>query len=474
MKRKAKIGATLGPACDSAATLGAMLRAGLDVARLNFSHGTIEEHRARVERLRAAARKAGRAPAVLADLQGPRLRIGALPDGGVELRPGEAVTLVAGRKQSAAGTLPVDSVLLSRVVQKGHRVLIDDGTKALRVLSTRGERVRCEVERGGTVTPRKGINLPDSELPVAALTTKDRRDLQSAVDLDADWLAVSFVRRARDVVSARRLLKRAGSAMPVMSKIERPEAVDHLDEILAESDGILVARGDLGVEVSPEQVPLLQKTIVEAANAAGKPVVTATQMLESMRESSRPTRAEASDVANAVLDGSSALLLTAETAAGRYPVESVAMMARIIEQVEASGRRARRIRPTGKLAVPEATAFAACRAAHDTGARRVVAFTESGFTALQLARFRPRTPILAFSPDEHTRRRLSVVWGVEPREVPRLGTVDELMDALDKALLEARLARKGELVVVVCGAPVGVSGSTNLMKIHQVGTGRGA
>ena len=470
MQRRAKIGATLGPASDDERTLAAVVEAGLDVARINFSHGDVADHRKRVRRVRSAARRLGRSLAVLADLQGPRLRVGKLPDGRLRLEEGSRVTLVAGRERSEPGTVPVSHPALAAAVKKGDRVFLDDGNTALRVLSVRGERVRCRVDRPGTISDRKGINLPDGGLPIATLTAKDRRDLRQAVELGADWLAVSFVRDAEDVRTARRLLKRAGSSMPVMAKIEQPEAVDRLDAILEAADGLLVARGDLGVELPPERVPILQKQMIEAANALGKPVMTATQMLESMRFSPRPTRAEASDVANAVLDGSSCLLLTAETAAGSFPVEAVRMMARIIGQAEASGRGHPVGLPEGELSVPEATCRAACRAARDVGARYVVVFTESGFSARQVARFRARTPILAFTPSREIQRRLHMYWGVEPRTLPSRKTIDQLLIALDRSLLDTRLARRRDLVIVVCGAPVGVQGSTNLIKVHRVGS----
>ena len=458
MRTRAKIAATLGPASDRPGVLRKLLDAGVSVVRLNLSHGDADDHRRRVAAVRRAERSTGRPVAVLADLQGPRFRVGRLPGGSIDLDEGAAVTLIAGRATAPAGMIPVSYAALARETSAGDRVLLDDGKLVLRVISVRGEHVRCEVEQGGTLTDRKGINLPGGALSAPALTAKDRRDLALAVDMEADWLAVSFVRRPEDVRTARRLLRKHGSTMPIMAKIERPEAVERLDAILGEADGILVARGDLGVELPPETVPVLQKRII------------ATQMLESMRFEIRPTRAEASDVANAVFDGSGSLLLTAETAVGEYPLEAVEMMARIIAEAEGSGRVNRPPLPTGRLSVTDATCVAAGRAAHDVGAKFLAAFTVSGRTAAAVARFRPSTPILAFTPSYEVRRRLALHWGLETRSTPDLGTTRELMVHLDKDLRRARLAADGDLVVVLSGFPVGISGNTNLVTVHRVGS----
>jgi len=474
MTCKAKIAATLGPASGRQSTLTRMVDAGLDVARLNFSHGTADEHRRLVAELRKASRLRGRPVAVLADLQGPRFRVGRLPGGRVELETGTEVELVAGVRSAPGGKIPVSYRALCRDVARGDTLLLDDGNLSLTVTRVRAQVVRCVVERGGELSDHKGINIPGKRLSAAALTAKDRRDLRQAVEMGADWLAVSFVRKAADVTTAKRLLKRAGREIPVMAKIERPEAVDDLDAILAASDGLMVARGDLAVEVSPEKVPHLQKEIIERANAVGKPVITATQMLESMRFARRPTRAEASDVANAILDGSSGLLLTAETAVGRYPVETIRMMARIIAETEASGRARRAEDPAGSLSIAETACLAASRAAEEVGARRVVVFTESGFTAREVARFRPRVPIVAFTPYEEVRRRLAPVWGVHARHLAPVRSTDALVRALEQALVEGGLAKRGETVVVLMGLPLGVTGTTNLIKIHQVGSSAGS
>ena len=470
MKRRAKIAGTLGPSCEKRQTMERLIEAGMDIARLNFSHGTAAEHEARVRRLRRAARGAGRSVALMADLQGPRFRVGEMPGGVMTLEDGQGIDVVAGVKRAAAGKLPVAYAALARDVRRGDAIRIDDGKIELRVERVRGDVIRCVVVRGGAVTDRKGINLPGVELSVPTITPKDRQDLRFAVETGADWLAISFVRRGEDVKLARRLLRRAGRDLPVMAKIERPEAIEALDEILEQADGVLVARGDLGVELATEDVPILQKQIIDAANARGKTVMTATQMLESMRFSSRPTRAEASDVANAVLDGSSSLLLTAETAAGQYPVETVRTMASIIVRAERAGLTHGIPELDGDISIPTATAHAAVRAAIDVGASHLVAFTTSGSTACQVARFRPPMPIVACTPFEEVARQLNVQWGVDPVKVRQFDTLEEMIRAVDRALIAESLASRGQVVVVLAGSPIGVAGTTNVLKVHRVGS----
>jgi pyruvate kinase len=447
-----------------------LIDAGMDVARLNFSHGLAAEHETRVRRLRLAARAAGRNIALMADLQGPRFRVGELPGGVLSLEDGAGIDVVAGARKAAEGKLPVAYAALARDVRRGDSIRIDDGKVELRVERVRGDVIRCIVVRGGAVTDRKGINLPGVELSVPTITPKDRRDLRFAVEAGADWLAISFVRRGDDVKLAKRLLRRAGRELPVMAKIERPEAIEALDEILEQADGVLVARGDLGVELATEEVPILQKQIIDAANARGKTVMTATQMLDSMRFSSRPTRAEASDVANAVLDGSSSLLLTAETAAGQYPVETVRTMASIIERAERAGLTHEIPELGGEISIPTATAHAAVRAAIDVGATHLVAFTTSGTTACQVARFRPPMPVIACTPSDEVARQLNVQWGVDPVKVRKFDTLEKMIRAVDRALIAESVAKRGQVVVVLAGSPLGVPGTTNVLKVHRVGS----
>ena len=470
MNRRAKIAGTLGPSCEDRQTMQRLIEAGMDVARLNFSHGTISEHEIRIRRLRRAARAADRSVALMADLQGPRFRVGQISGGTMTLEDGASLDVVAGARKAAAGKLPVTYAALARDVRRGDTIRIDDGKIELRVERVRGDVIRCVVVRGGVVTDRKGINLPGVELSVPTITAKDRRDLRFAVDAGADWLAISFVRGGDDVRQAKRLLRRAGRELPVMAKIERPEAIEALDDILEQADGVLVARGDLGVELPTEDVPILQKQIIAAANARGKTVMTATQMLDSMRYSSRPTRAEASDVANAVLDGSSSLLLTAETAAGQYPVETVRTMASIIRRAEAAGLTHGIPELVGEFSIPTATAHAAVRAACDVDAAYLVAFTTSGSTACQVARFRPPMPIIACTPSDEAARQLNVQWGVAPVKVRQFDRLEEMIEAVDRALIKESLARRGQVVVVLAGSPIGVSGTTNVIKVHRVGS----
>jgi pyruvate kinase len=466
--RRAKIAGTLGPSCEDPKVLERAVRAGLDLARINFSHGSESDHRRQAAVVRKVSGRTGRPVALMADLQGPRFRIGTLPGGRLELADGKMIVLEAGRRRSRPERVPVAYSALAQDVASGDTILLDDGKLVLRVTSVEGREVRCRVVRGGVLTDHKGLNIPGRELSAPSLTRKDRRDLDLAVELDADWLALSFVRRAEDVKKVRRLLARADSEVRIMAKIERPEAVDDLDRILEVSDGLLVARGDLGVELPPEKVPSLQKLMIAMANAAGKPVMTATQMLESMRSSTRPTRAEASDVANAVLDGSGSLLLTAETAVGEHPVEAIAMMGRIIEEAERTGVGYRPPVPPGPMPTAEAICHAAAQTAAEVGARLIAVFTVSGYSARSIARFRPQAPIMAFTPHDEVRRRMAVYWGVESRSTPNMKTAEQLLRHLERALAEERLARKGDRVVMVAGHPVGVSGTTNLMTVLEV------
>ena len=448
-----------------------MVRHGLDVARLNFSHGDAVGHYKIVRKLRRAAAAAGKPVGLLADLQGPRFRIGEIEGGELEVLTGGRVTLQVGSKRCEPGSLPVTYAALARDVSKGDRILIEDGRIALRVRRKRERKVECDVECGGVVKNHKGINLPDSALSVPALTRKDVEDLHTAVELRADWLAVSFVRRAADVRRAKKLLEKASAQIPVLAKIERAEAIDNLDEILDVADGLMVARGDLGVEIDAARVPILQKEIIERANALGKPVITATQMLDSMRHSARPTRAEASDVANAVLDGSGCLLLTAETAAGDYPVEAISTMDDIIRQAEASGRTARPPAPKEQLSVTVTTCRAGAYAASDVRAEAIVVVTRGGATAFQTARFRPEVPIFAFTPQREIQHRATLAWGVTPIRLGRRRSFHATLQRVDRYLLEHKLVPKNAVVVVLMGDHVGIANErTNTMRLHRVGS----
>jgi len=468
--RHSKIVCTIGPASSSAKIIDRLMGAGMDVARLNFSHGTHEQHALNIAHLRAASVKHQKPIAIVADLQGPKIRTGALAGGGlVQLRAGQEFTITTRRILGDSTRVNTTFNQLPREVHRDDRILLSDGLIELRVKRVRGSDVLCEVVNGGALGENKGINLPGLKLRVPALTAKDRNDLAFALRQGADYIAVSFVRRPEDVLFAKGLIRRLKKDTPVIAKLEKPEAIERLDEILRVSDGVMVARGDLGVEMSPERVPVVQKAIIAKAREFRRPVITATQMLESMTENPRPTRAEASDVANAILDGSDAVMLSAETATGKYPVESVAMMARIIEQAEESVREFRRPAHREQLKVPETVAELICHASRELHMKVIAVFTHSGFTARLVSRYRPLVPIIAFSPEVATRRRLALIWGVRPRNIVNVRKIDGLAAIAERRLLEEGQVRKGDVVGIVAGTPMGIRGTTNFMKFHVVG-----
>jgi pyruvate kinase len=468
--RHSKIVCTIGPASSSPRIIERLIQAGMDVARLNFSHGKHEDHARSIEALRAAAIEHEKPIAILADLQGPKIRTGPLAGGApVTLRAGQRFVITTAR-------VPGDSNCVSTIfrplpceVHRGNRILLSDGLIELRVQKVSGQEVICEVVNGGVLGQHKGINLPGIQLRVPALTPKDRKDLAFALTQDANYIAVSFVRHPEDVVLAKNLIRRAGKDTPVIAKLEKPEAIENLDAILRVADGVMVARGDLGVEMNPERVPVVQKMIINRAREARRPVITATQMLESMTENPRPTRAEASDVANAIFDGSDAVMLSAETASGKYPVEAVAMMARIIEEAEASITEFPRPSLQEKLKVAETVAELVCHASRELHMKLIAVFTHSGFTARLVSRYRPLVPIVAFSPEAETRRRMALFWGVMARAIVDVHKVDGLAEIAEQRLLEERLVRKGDVIGIVAGTPMGVRGTTNFMKFHVIG-----
>jgi pyruvate kinase len=468
--RHSKIVCTIGPASRGPRILKKLLAAGMDVARLNFSHGTHAEHLSCIQTLRATANKLGKTIAVLADLQGPKIRTGALASGQpVVLRAGQKFTITTAKILGDSTRVRTTFLPLPREVHRGDRVLLSDGLIELRVESVRLKEVNCRVVNGGALGEHKGINLPGVQLRVPALTPKDKADLKFALAQGADYIAVSFVRRPEDVLLAKSLIRRAGKETPVIAKLEKPEAIENLEEILRVSDGVMVARGDLGVEMNPERVPVVQKNIIARAREFRRPVITATQMLESMTENPRPTRAEASDVANAIFDGSDAVMLSAETASGKYPVEAVRMMAGIIEEAESSITEFSRPATQEKLKVAETVAELVCHASRELHMKWIVVFTHSGFTARLISRYRPLVPIAAFSPEGETRRRLALVWGVAPLGIPDLRKVDQLAEISEKRLLKERLVRNGDVIAIVAGTPMGVRGTTNFMKFHVIG-----
>jgi pyruvate kinase len=447
-----------------------LVHAGMDVARLNFSHGTHEDRLRMVAALRRASAHYEKPIGVLADLQGPKIRTGKLVNGKpIRLRFGQRFVIttrnIPGTEEGVSTTFRA----LPESVRKGDRILLSDGDIALRVISAHGQDVVTQVENPGDLGEHKGINLPGIKLDIPSMTAKDRKDLQSALILGADYLALSFVRTAADVRAAKNAIARAGKDTPVIAKLEKPEAIDNLDEILEVADGVMVARGDLGVEMSPEKVPVVQKQIILKARNALIPVITATQMLDSMQKNPRPTRAEASDVANAIFDGSDALMLSGETAAGLYPLESVMMMDRIIREAEASVTQLPRPARSGNLQINEVIAEAICHAAEELHLRVVAVFTEKGSSAGLVSKYRPRAPIVAFSPVQETRRRLALFWGVLPRSMGAVHDIDKLAATAEKRLLEEKLVKRGDIIGVVAGTPIGTTGSTNLMRLLRIG-----
>lgn len=468
--RRSKIVCTLGPASWSEEMIDQLMRAGMDVVRLNFSHGSHAEHARTMARVRAASVRYEKPLAILADLQGPKIRTGPLANGKpVQLRAGQRFTITTERMAGNAACVSTTFSPLPKEVQKDDRILLADGLIELRVLEAKGNRVHCVVINGGQLGENKGINLPGVRLSVPAMTPKDRRDLKFALSHGVNWVAVSFVRTAQDVRAAKNAIRRHGKDTPVIAKLEKPEAIDNLDEILSVADGVMVARGDLGVEMSPERVPVMQKKIISRSREFRRPVITATQMLESMTQNPRPTRAEASDVANAIFDGTDAVMLSAETASGHYPKETVQMMDRIIRAAEASIREFPRPPRSEDLKIAETACELITHASEELKMKVIAVFTHSGSTAQLISKYRPRTPIVAFSPEVQTRRALSLIWGVLPRTIAAVRSIDSLTAVAEKRLLEEKLVRRGDIIGIVAGTPMGVRGTTNFMKFHVIG-----
>lgn len=470
--RRAKIVATLGPSSCTVDILEEMIRAGMDVARLNFSHGTHEDHARTIRNVREAAEAQGKPVALLLDLQGPKIRVGDLPNGPISLEPGHSVDIVTGTCGAGGTVIPTTYEDLPNDVRPGDTILLDDGLLRLTVTRVGGSRVTCQVVDGGLLKPRKGINLPGVNVSAPALTEKDEEDLIFGLEQGVDFIALSFVRKAGDLARVRTIMGERGVHLPLIAKLEKPEALADLPAIMAASDGVMVARGDLGVETSPEEVPIAQKSIIRLASDKNVPVITATQMLESMTHNPRPTRAEASDVANAIFDGTDAVMLSGETAAGKYPVETIRTMDRIVRAAEENyliDHHQRPPFPDASLSIEEATCLSATEAARVVGARFLVAFTRSGGTARFISKTRPRLPILALTPDPRICRMVSLFWGVTGRYMRLIRHTDELFGSLDAFLLEEGLAGMGEMVVVLAGVPAGGRAATNMMQIHTVG-----
>jgi pyruvate kinase len=467
IRRRTKIVATLGPASSSAEMLHALVDAGMDVARLNLSHGDHEDHTARARLVREIQAETGRPLAIIADLQGPKLRIGDLPRPRNLLKDEEV--MVVGETQPANGELPVMPAVIGEVLRPGHEVLIDDGLVRLAVEEVVGGRVRCRVVVGGEVKSHKGVNLPGVPVPIPSLTKKDLDDLAFALDLGVDYVALSFVRAAADVRDLQAIIRQHGSPARVIAKIEKAEAVEVLDEVLAESDAVMVARGDLGVEIGAATVPLLQKRIILKCLEAGKPVITATQMLESMIEHAEPTRAEASDVANAILDGTSAVMLSAETATGAYPIESVRIMDRIARTIEPEmNYRHQMPEPGDETTVGRAMSNAACDLAEALGARAIIVPTFTGRTASAVARLRPRRPIIGLSHHQTSVQQMALEWGVTPLSMPATRDVEDLWARSIETARNAGVVDPGDRVVLTAGTAVNLPGSTNVIRVDVV------
>ncbi len=471
--RRAKIVCTLGPATDTFDQIKALVEAGMDVARLNLSHGGHAEHEERYRHVRKASDETGHSVGVLADLQGPKIRLGHFAEGPVLLERDDTFTItveegVAGDRHHCGTTYGG----LADDVTPGERILVDDGKVCLEVTSVDGPRVRTRVLEGGIVSDHKGLNLPGVAVSVPALSKKDEEDLRWALRTGVDVIALSFVRSGQDITEVHRIMDEEGRRLPVIAKVEKPQAVENIDDIVAAFDGIMVARGDLGVEMPLELVPIVQKRAIKLAKRNAKPVIVATQMLDSMIENSRPTRAEASDVANAVIDGSDAVMLSGETSVGKYAVQTVRTMSKIVAAAE-QDILAKGLPPLTDSNKPRTQGGAMARAAAEIGdflgARFLVAFTQSGDTARRLSRYRSPIPLLAFTPEPATRSQLNLTWGVETFLGPHVDSTDAMVDQVDDLLLKYGRCEKGDVVVITAGSPPGVSGSTNLVRVHHIG-----
>jgi pyruvate kinase len=471
--RKTKIVCTIGPASESLEVLKELIRAGMDVARLNFSHGTYEEHKARIDTIREAAREVGKTVAILLDIKGPKIRTGLIENGEAELKEGDKITLTTEEVLGTSEKVSISYKGLPEDVRPGSRLLIDDGLIGLTVESVEGNEIHCRVINGGVLKNRKGINAPGVRLRIESVTEKDIADIRFGIEQGVDIIAASFVRSADDVLTVRRILEESGAEMDIIAKIEAEEALEKLDEIIQVADGLMVARGDLGVEIPTEEVPLWQKIMIEKCNKAGKPVITATQMLDSMQRNPRPTRAEASDVANAIFDGTDAIMLSGETAAGKYPVEAVKTMARIAERTEEAIRDnligSRATRMTDRHTVTDALSHAVATIAHELEAKAIITSTTSGYTARMVSKQRADSPIIAVTPREDVARRLCLLYGVYPVVTKETSSTDEMLEVAVEGALTTDLVRMGDLVVITAGVPVGQPGTTNLLKVHTIG-----
>lgn len=470
-KQRTRIVATIGPASSSVATIENLIKAGMNVARLNLSHGTSEEHSQYIKTIRSTAQRMGTRVAILIDLPGPKYRTGNLTGGKAVLKKGGDVVLTTRSVEGNASLVPVNLASLPQQVKAGNTILIDDGAIQLKVISTSADEVSCKVIVGGELTPRRGVVAPGMRVIGPYITKSLIGHIQFAINQRPDFIALSFVTQPEDIRQVREILEKASVRIPVISKIERGQAVDNFNKILKASDGIMVARGDLGVDIPLPRIPVVQKNIIKKCNRAGKPVITATQMLESMIKAARPTRAEVTDVANAIFDGSDAIMLSAETSVGRYPGQAVKIMAQIARETERHLPYAAIHTERKEWLTPqteELISYNACHSAHELGAAAIVAFTSSGSTAHRVSKHRPKMPIIAITPSGEVCGRLLLSWGVQPFQTPDPATVDELFALATDITKKLGLAASGDLIVVTAGIPVGLTGSTNLLKVEKI------
>jgi pyruvate kinase len=471
--RKAKIVCTIGPASESLENLKKMINAGMNVARLNFSHGDFEEHGSRIINIRKACAELGKTVAILLDTKGPEIRTGKLKEEPIDLLQDEHIVLTTEEILGDKNRISITYQDLPNDVHIGSTILIDDGLIGLQVVGVQGTEINCVIVNGGQIKSKKGVNVPGVKISLPGITEKDANDIVFGIEQGVDFIAASFVRKASDVLEIRQLLeKHNASHIQIISKIENQEGVDNLNEILEVSDGLMVARGDLGVEIPAEEVPLVQKSMIRKCNHVGKPVITATQMLDSMQRNPRPTRAEASDVANAIFDGTDAIMLSGETAAGKYPIEALQTMSRIAERAESALDHREiltRQSQAQQISVTESISQSVANCALDLQAKAIITSTESGYTARMVAKYRPKAPIFAVTPNEGSMRRLALIWGVIPVLGAKAKTTDQMFELAVDSALQAGYIRLGDIVVITAGVPVGRSGTTNLIKVHQIG-----
>lgn len=472
---RTKIIGTIGPASESEDKLRELMLAGLNLARLNLSHGTHSEQSQRIKLIRKVSQELGKQVGIIADIQGPKIRLGELAEEHVFLEEGQEIILTSNEVLGTSEKITVRYPTLASDIAEGQQILIDDGLIALMVNRIQGQDVYCQVITGGTLSAHKGVSLPKVRVQLPAIMEKDRADIAFALKEGVEYLAISFVRQAEHLLEIKKLVKQLDGKASIIAKIENLEGVEQLEKIIQVADGVMVARGDLGVELPPEEVPLLQQSIVQKCRRAGKPVIIATQMLESMVHNPRPTRAEVNDVAYAVLQAVDAVMLSGETAVGQYPVQAVSTMAKVIERTESAlnwGELLSKCEASSSLSIADAISRATCESAFDLGAKAILSSTQSGSTARMVAKYRPRAVIIAATPNPLVARKLSLVWGVYPVVVPYADDVDTMLDVVVEAALKSGLVKKGELTTITGGVKTGIVGSTNLLKIHYLGEER--